>query len=283
MKQLTRDNLRHIASFFRFGRNPAAVVYDSIGSDFFLAPAPGWLNLGLWERSDPPHDGLTAVRRLVTVLAEELPEDGVILDVANGLGAQDEVIAEVARPRQLAAVNITESQLRAGRERLRATRAAPVNGDATRLPFKDDSLDGIISVEAAFHFSSRASFFSEARRVMRPGAVLTMSDVGAERMPRTPGEIFAGILNLRIWGLRASNMKSSEDIAQMAREAGFTDVRLRRVTPAVIGPAIRFFRLKLDGAEETPVLYRIGSRLLLRQWEMLARRRVIEYILLTAR
>lgn len=283
MKQLTRDNLRHIASFFRFGRNPAAVVYDSIGSDFFLAPAPGWLNLGLWERSDRPHDGLTAVRRLVTVLAEDLPKDGVILDVANGLGAQDEVIAEVARPRQLTAVNITESQLQAGRERLRAARAAPVNGDATLLPFKDDSLDGIISVEAAFHFPSRARFFREARRVMRPGAVLTMSDVGAERMPRTPGEIFAGILNLRIWGLRASNMKSAEDIAQMAREAGFEDVRVRRVTSAVIGPAIRFFRLKLDGNEEAPALYRIGSRLLLRQWEMLARRRVIEYILLTAR
>lgn len=283
MKQLTRDNLRHIASFFRFGRNPAAVVYDSIGSDFFLAPAPGWLNLGLWERSDPPHDGLTAVRRLVSVLAEELPKDGVILDVANGLGAQDEVIAEVAHPDHLVALNITESQLRAGRERLRAARAVPVNGDATRLPFEDRSLDGIISVEAAFHFPSRASFFNEARRVMKPGGVLTMSDVAAERKPRTPGEIFAGILNLRMWGLRASNMKSAEDIAGMAREAGFKDVRLRRVTSDVIGPAVRFFRLKLDAADEAPALYRFGSRLLLRQWEMLARRRVIEYFLLTAR
>lgn len=283
MKRPTRDNLRHIASFFRFGKNPAAVVYDSIGSDFFLAPAPGWLNLGLWERSDPPDDGLSAVRRLVRVLAEALPKNGVILDVANGLGAQDEVIAEIAQPRGLVAVNITESQLRAGRERLRAARAVPVNGDATRLPFKDDSLDGIISVEAAFHFPSRSSFFAEARRVMRPGAVLAMSDVGAERMPRTPGEIFAGILNLRIWGLKASNMDSAEDIARTAREAGFQDVKLRRVTDEVIGPAIRFFRLKLDRAKDAPLLYRIGSRLLLRQWEMLARRRVIEYILLTAR
>ena len=33
----------------RYGRNPAATVYDSIGPDFFLALDEGWLNLGLWE------------------------------------------------------------------------------------------------------------------------------------------------------------------------------------------------------------------------------------------
>ena len=48
-------NLRHAAGMLRFGRNPAATVYDSIGSDFFLALDDGWLNLGLWEGdgSDP--------------------------------------------------------------------------------------------------------------------------------------------------------------------------------------------------------------------------------------
>ena len=45
----TRQHGRHVAAMFRQGRNPAARVYESIGSDFFLAPAPGWLNLGLWE------------------------------------------------------------------------------------------------------------------------------------------------------------------------------------------------------------------------------------------
>ena len=36
----TRENLRHVAAFFQQGRNPAARVYESIGSDFFLAPHP---------------------------------------------------------------------------------------------------------------------------------------------------------------------------------------------------------------------------------------------------
>jgi hypothetical protein len=37
-------NLRHAAGMLRFGRNPAATVYDSIGADFFLALDDGWLN-----------------------------------------------------------------------------------------------------------------------------------------------------------------------------------------------------------------------------------------------
>ena len=41
--------MRHAAGMVRQGQNPAARVYESIGADFFLAVAPGWLNLGLWK------------------------------------------------------------------------------------------------------------------------------------------------------------------------------------------------------------------------------------------
>ena len=49
MASWTKENLRHTVGLLKQGRNPAATVYDSIGPDFFLALAPGWLNLGLWE------------------------------------------------------------------------------------------------------------------------------------------------------------------------------------------------------------------------------------------
>src|SRR5438552_11605539 len=97
----TRENVRHVGEFVRQGRNPAARVYQSIGSDFFLAPAPGWLNLGLWNGSGSEEEAETACRRLVQTVAEVLPKGGAILDVGNGLGAQDPVLASVARPRTL--------------------------------------------------------------------------------------------------------------------------------------------------------------------------------------
>jgi hypothetical protein len=52
-------------------------------------------------------------------------------------------------------VNVTEWQLAAGRDRLREAAAVPVAGDAGRLPIADSTIDGVISVEAAFHFRSR--------------------------------------------------------------------------------------------------------------------------------
>ena len=126
----TSRHLRHIAGIVRQDKNPAARVYESIGSDFVLAPAPGWLNLGLWEGSGSEDEAETACRRLVQTVAAALPEAGVILDVGNGLGTQDPVIVEALHPRRLVAVNITEWQLSAGRDRLRE--AAALGSWATR-------------------------------------------------------------------------------------------------------------------------------------------------------
>ena len=89
--------MRHAVAFFRQDRNPAARVYESLGSDFFLAPAPGWLNLGLWEGPGTQAEAEAACRRLVTTVAAPLPSGGVIVDVGNGLGTQDPVIAHAVR------------------------------------------------------------------------------------------------------------------------------------------------------------------------------------------
>ena len=130
MSGWSAGNLRHVLGLFRQGRNPAAAVYDSLGADFFLAPAPGWLNLGLWEGDgSDPAEARVAVRRLVEHLAADLPVAGDVLDVGNGLGAQDPVITSVATPRSLTVVNITHSQLVAGRDRLAEAGVRPVNAD----------------------------------------------------------------------------------------------------------------------------------------------------------
>src|SRR2546423_4335170 len=149
----TRANVRHAVSFvFGYGANPAARVYESIGQEFPLAAAPGWLNLGLWEGPGTEEEAPRAVRRLVERLATALPPGGTVVDVGNGLGAQDPVIAAVAKPSRLVAINITEAQLRAGRERLAAAHALPGLGDATRLPVAGSSVDGVISGQAGVHF-----------------------------------------------------------------------------------------------------------------------------------
>lgn len=281
----TPENLRHAAAMLRYGGNPAATVYDSIGPDFFLALAPGWLNLGLWrgDGSDPD-EAPVAVRRLVEELAVDLPVGGDVLDVGNGLAAQDPAIADVARPRSLTAANITWSQLEEGRGRLRDAGARAVCADACRLPFADHSFDGVISVEAAFHFSSRDRFLREAFRVLRPGGVLTMSDVPTIRRPRGLREAVAAVAMLRVWGLRSGAAASPGGIVAMAATAGFEDVRSDLVGARVIAPALRFVRDRLDSRDEREGRsLALAAGVMLDQADVLWERGLLDYLLLRAR
>jgi erythromycin 3''-O-methyltransferase len=280
---ITAANARHLMQMLKQGRRPAAAVYDSLGSEFFLSPAPGWLNLGLWEGAGDEHEAEAAVHRLVSTLASHLPSGGSILDVANGLGVQDSVIDEVTSPRLLVALNITESQLHAGRECLDAARARPVLADAVQIPVRSNKVDGVISVEAAFHFSSRHRFFGEVRRVLRRGGRLAMSDISVERRrARSIREAVAGLSNLRTWGVKRRALQSSAEIHESLTNHGFIDIEVRSVGSRVFPPAIAFMRSRLERSPDAPGVQRFGAKLLLDQWELLYQRGMMDYILVTA-
>jgi SAM-dependent methyltransferase len=280
----TRENVRHAVSLFRYDRHPAATVYDSLGTEFFLALAPGWLNLGLWEGDgSDPDEAPVAVRRLVERLASELPIGGDVLDVGNGLAEQDPLIAEVSEARSLTALNITLSQLQAGAARLAESGARPVNADATRMPLRDASFDGLISVEAAFHFPSRGRFFSEAFRLLRPGGVLSMSDIPTRRMPRGPRELVAALTQLRVWGLGVDAAATEGEIIALALDAGFVDVGTELVGRRTIAPALRFAHDRLGRTHgEVPRTYDLAVRFLLAQVDVIWQHGMIDYLLLRA-
>jgi SAM-dependent methyltransferase len=278
----TSHHVRHVREIVKQGRNPAARVYESIGSDFFLALAPGWLNLGLWQGPGREDEAEAACRRLVETMASALPAGGVTLDIGNGLGTQDPLIAEMVRPRRLVAVNITERQLAAGRDQLAEAAAVPVVGDAARLPIAAGTADGIISVEAAFHFESRRAFFDECYRVLRPGGVLSISDISVQRWPCSPGELMSGLTLLRVFGLQHHAAMTAGQIAAAARLAGLAEVEVTRCGDRVIGPALRVTAARLAHLPGAPTGHRAAARLLLRQVDLVWRRGIIDYLLLRA-
>jgi SAM-dependent methyltransferase len=254
----TGRHLRHVTGMIRQGGNPAARVYESIGSECFLALAPGWLNLGLWEGPGTEAEAEAACRRLVQAVASALPVGGVIVDVGNGLGTQDPLIAESTAARRLVAVNIAEWQLAAGRDRLREAAAAPV------------------------HFRSRRAFFAECYRVLRPGGVLSITDISTERWPRGPAELASGLAQLRVFGLRPGAAMTAGQIAAAARAAGLVDVEVTRCGDRVIAPALRVIAARLAGSPPAPLGHRTAARFLLWQVELLWRHRIIDYLLLRA-
>jgi erythromycin 3''-O-methyltransferase len=142
----------------------------------------------------------------------------------------------------------------------------------------------LISIEAAFHFPSRARFFREAFRVLRPGGVLTMSDVPTLRRPQGAREVVAAVAMLRLWGLRPGAAASATQIADTAATAGFVDVESELVGARVIAPALRFVRDRLDarGDGERRSLA-LAARTMLGQADVLWEREVLDYLLLRAR
>jgi len=264
------------------GGNPAARVYESIGSGSFLEVAPGWLNLGLWEGPGSENEAEDACRRLVSTVASALPVGGVVVDVGNGLGTAEPLVAATVRPRRLVAVNITLWQLLAGRDRLRQATAAAVAADAVRLPFPDGSVDGIISVEAAFHFRSRRAFFAECYRVLRPGGVLSISDISVERWPASPVELLAGLTQLRVFGLRHTMAMTAAQIAATARAVGLARVEVTACGDRVIAPALRLTAARLAAPVAAAPAQHAVARVLLRQVNVLWQRRIIDYLLLRA-
>jgi SAM-dependent methyltransferase len=148
----------------------------------------------------------------------------------------------------------------------------------------DGSFDGVISVEAAFHFPSRARFFAEAHRVLRPGGALTMSDVATLRLPQNLREIVAGLAMLRVWGLRADAAASAERIATAASAAGFVDVETELVGDRVIAPALRFVRDRLEARDGTDGgSIALAARVMLTEADVLWERGLVDYLLLRAR
>ena len=218
----------------------------------------------------------------MATVASALPAGGVIVDVGNGLGTQDPLIAGLVRPRRLMAVNITEWQLAAGRDRLREATAAPVVADAAGLPIADQTVDGVISVEAAFHFRSREAFFEECYRVLRPGGVLSMSDIPVQRWPITPAELLAGLTQLRVFALRRSMAMTAGQIASAARAAGLAKVQVTACGERVIAPALRLTAARLAAPSTAPAAQQGAARLLHRQVSLLWRRRIIDYLLIRA-
>jgi cyclopropane fatty-acyl-phospholipid synthase-like methyltransferase len=90
------------------------------------------------------------------------------------------VIAERWPNAEIVSVGISERQVSYCREHAAGSRRSFQRMDATQLAFPPQSFDLVVSVEAAFHFNPRSQFFAEARRVLRDGGMLVLSDILVE-------------------------------------------------------------------------------------------------------
>jgi SAM-dependent methyltransferase len=161
--------------------------------------------------------------------------DGMrILDVGCGFGGTVAHLDERVSGCRLVGLNIDERQLVRARQLVTARPGNTVQfvqGDACALPFDDATFDVVLAVECIFHFPSRKTFFAEARRVLRPGGTLALSDfvVNADKIDEmtewmgvNPGNDFFGAKSAAV---------CTGTYARLARSAGLTVLSDEDITP----------------------------------------------------
>lgn len=241
-------------------RARADLFYDLASTDNYLTEQTLFLNVGWWKGQPSTLDEACAA--LAQFAGEQLrlgPTDR-LLDVGFGFGDQDMYWMEHFKPRQIVGINITQSQIEHARQRVAARGLADhidfQLASATKMPFEDSSFDKVIALESAFHFQTRAQFFAEAFRVLRPGGRLVMLDLLAQPYDQLPfkGRVLSA-MGLHFWKSCSENVYTRETYESKLRDVGF-DARVESIRDDSLVPFSRYTLAELSKPE---VLNRINS------------------------
>lgn len=186
-------------------------------------------------------------RRFLVARVDVGPGD-TVLDVATGTAA---VAIELVRRTGCRVVGLDRSaeMLDAGRRRIESRglqdRIELVQGNAERLPFEDESFDGLTFTYLLRYVDDPAATMRELTRVVRPGGPIAMLEFGLPRGPARPAwELYVraglpaiGALVSPGWRRVGSFLGGSirdfhrrYDLPRLWSEAGIEQVKLRRLS-----------------------------------------------------
>lgn len=105
-----------------------------------------------------------------------------VIEIGSGVGAQSEILLRRFPDIQLTCVDMSEAQIEAAKKSLAQfeqfkNRYEIIKSDASALPMKGHSFDGAFICWVLEHVPAPANVLAEARRVLKPGGKIFITEV----------------------------------------------------------------------------------------------------------
>jgi ubiquinone/menaquinone biosynthesis C-methylase UbiE len=166
-----------------------------------------------------------------------------LLDVATGPGYVAAMAAE--RGAEVVGVDFSESMIEYARNRVPGVEF--VRGDATALPFEDESFDAVVAAFLLLHLGTPERAVGEAARVLRPGGRAAFSVWDEPSRGRWIGVFFEAFVGAGAHppagvpaGPNFFRFANEAEFTALLEDAGLTDVEVGTVE----------FGLRIDDADE---------------------------------
>lgn len=177
------------------------------------------------DRIDPvvlaPVDEFHTAGRIMTLKTLEMlpdPPSGRVLDIGCGIGGTSRHLASTYEC-EVEGLDLTPAYVETAKELTARTGLAEqchfTEGSALDMPFDPGTFDLAVTFHVAMNIEDRGRFYSEAARVLKPGASLALFDV-----MKGPG---SGMLYPVPWAETeaTSFLKTPEEMRQLLDRAGF--------------------------------------------------------------
>jgi SAM-dependent methyltransferase len=160
-----------------------------------------------------------------------------VLEISCGRGGGASYIARYLGPKRMAAVDIAAKEIAFCQRRHQASGLTFQPGDAEALPFPDASFDAVVNIEASFCYGDIEKFYSEVKRVLRPGGAFLYADL------RLSHEVADFLAKLKGCGLELR--REQEITASVVRASQLDSARRRHLAdtraPLLIRGVIKTF------------------------------------------